>query len=47
MPQDRDRAVAGMLGEMPNIDGFLSDTPKGDPKQKTVVCPHCGGLVPI
>ncbi len=39
--------ISGMLGEMPNIDNFLSDTPKGEPKQKTVVCPHCGGLVPI
>lgn len=39
--------ITGMLGEIPNIDGFLSDEQKKEPKQKTVECPHCGGLVPV
>ncbi len=39
--------VSGLLGDMPNIDDFLKDEMKKEPKQKTVECPHCGGLVPV
>ncbi|MEN6454858.1 MAG: ParB N-terminal domain-containing protein [Prolixibacteraceae bacterium] len=36
--------VNGLLSEMPDIDSFLSDTEKGDPKKKIHTCPECGAV---